>query len=179
MQSDIAGDESAPGQSGDDARIILDAIRRIVQLLRRSSTATEKRIGLSAAQLFVLHKLRGGETLSVGDLANRTLTSQSSVSEVVQKLVSAGYVTRTRSARDARSVELSLTDTGRQLVQAAPEAPQDSLLAGLAKMSPASRKQLGRLLSKLVRETGLVGDEVKMLFADEDHSTELNREALG
>jgi len=154
--------------TGDDCRSILDSVRRIVQLLRRSSNATEKRVGLSAAQLFILHKLEDAERLSVGELAERTLTSQSSVSEVVQKLVTAGYVSRVRSTRDARSVELSLTDSGRETIRSAPMAPQDALLAGLNRMPPRDRKQLARLLGRLVKETGMVEVVPKMFFADED-----------
>ena len=102
--------DSVPGDSSeihpeDESRSVLDSIRRIVQLLRRSSNLSEKKLGLSSAQLFVLHKLVDVQALSVGELAERTLTSQSSVSEVVQKLVSAGHVARARSPRDARSVE--------------------------------------------------------------------------
>src|ERR1700693_6047167 len=53
-----------------DARAVLDAIRRIVRLLRPSDRAAEKKTGLSGAQLFVLQQLRaaGGE-LTPGELS--------------------------------------------------------------------------------------------------------------
>lgn len=158
--------ESSPESLGEDSRVVLDSIRRIVQLLRRTSNQSERRMGLSAAQLFVLHKLRDVERLSVGELAARTLTSQSSVSEVVQKLVTAGHVARARSARDGRSVELSLTELGRKLIENAPIAPQDYILAGLSRMPPRERRQLGRLLSRLVKETGMVNVEPQMVSFD-------------
>src|SRR6185503_16100380 len=90
-----------------DARQVLDSIRRIVQTLRVGSRAAERDLGLSAAQLFVLAKLQAADApLSVGDLAERTLTHQSSVSVVVQKLEQRGLVTRARNTRDARRVQL-------------------------------------------------------------------------
>ncbi len=62
---------------------MLDAIRRIVQALRESSRAAEKRVGLSGAQLFVLQTLGESPGLSLNELAERTRTHQSSVSVVV------------------------------------------------------------------------------------------------
>jgi len=55
-----------------------------VQALRVSSRAAERDVGLSAAQLFVLDRLAGADqALCVNELAQRTLTHQSSVSVVV------------------------------------------------------------------------------------------------
>src|SRR5689334_18197749 len=119
------------------ARSCLQSIRRIVQLLRVASRESEKRAGLSGAQLFVLQKLRdGGGTQSLNELAQRTLTHQSSVSVVVQRLVEQGLVSRVRGKHDARRIELSLTPAARGKIRRAPEsAAQDRLLAGLEKLS--------------------------------------------
>ncbi|HWE96408.1 MAG TPA: MarR family winged helix-turn-helix transcriptional regulator [Tepidisphaeraceae bacterium] len=154
-------------QVEDECRTALDSIRRIVQLLRRTAPTGGAGAGLSAAQLFVLRKLADVQSLSVGELAGRTLTSQSSVSEVVQKLVTAGLVTRVRSPRDARSVELSLTEAGQNTLRLAPVAPQDYLIAGLKRMPPRDRRQLCRLLGRLVKETGMVDVTPRMLFDEE------------
>src|SRR5215217_2732988 len=74
------GGSAAAG--GRDVRAVLDAIRRIVRVLRVSSRAAEKQVGLSGAQLFVLHKLEDAPALSLNELADRTRTHQSSVSVV-------------------------------------------------------------------------------------------------
>src|SRR6185437_12795711 len=155
----------------DDSRNVLDAIRRIVQVLRKTAQTAEKKVGLSAAQLFVVRKLAETQMLSVGELAQRTATSQSSVSEVVQRLVTAGLVSRQRSARDARSVELTLTEAGRELAARSPAAVQDSVLEGLNRMNPADRRQLSRLLGILMDEIGIAHIAPTMLF-EEDKSVE-------
>jgi DNA-binding MarR family transcriptional regulator len=169
MDAEIPTLEPVRLDQSDPNRVVLDSIRRIVQLLRRSATVSEKSVGLSTAQLFVLRKLADVPCLCVGELAQRTLTSQSSVSEVVQKLVTAGFVARTRCARDGRSVELSLTEAGRSILEVAPVAPQDYLLAGLNRMPPRDRKQLARLLGRLVKETGMVNVTItpRMMFEDD------------
>ncbi|MCL7496676.1 MarR family transcriptional regulator [Streptomyces sp. MCA2] len=61
-------------------------------------------------------------------LGNSTMLSRSQVSRVVDALQSRGLVTRTPSARDARSVEVSLTPEGHQLFEEA-EATRRSCLA--------------------------------------------------
>ncbi|MFE1173168.1 MarR family winged helix-turn-helix transcriptional regulator [Streptomyces sp. NPDC058773] len=59
------------------------------------------------------------EPVPASVLGNSTMLSRSQVSRVVDALSSRGLVTRTPSARDARSVEVSLTPEGRRLFEEA------------------------------------------------------------
>ncbi|WP_030410476.1 MarR family winged helix-turn-helix transcriptional regulator [Streptomyces sp. NRRL S-1448] len=52
-------------------------------------------------------------------LGNSTMLSRSQVSRVVDALQGRGLVTRTPSARDARSIEVALTPAGQQLFEEA------------------------------------------------------------
>lgn len=162
--SGTAAGGSADG--GDDVRAVLDAIRRIVRVLRVSSRAAEKQVGLSGAQLFVLHKLADAPALSLNELAGRTRTHQSSVSVVVQRLVDRGLVARVRSDADGRRLELSLTPQAKALLRKAPGAAQEKLVEALERMPAAGRRQLARLLHKLVHDTGIDGEAAEMFFAD-------------
>lgn len=60
-------------------------------------------------------------------LGNSTMLSRSQVSRVVDALQSRGLVTRTPSARDARSVEVSLTPEGHRLFEAADATRRECL----------------------------------------------------
>ena len=133
----------------DDTQAVLDGVRRIVHALRESSRLAERRFGLSGAQLFVLQKLAEAQPASVNEIASRTHTHQSSVSTVVSRLVSAGFVRRLRSAADARRVELSLTPKGRRLAARTPDVAQDRLIAGIAQIPPARRRVLAAALTEL------------------------------
>ena len=147
-------------------RVVLDGIRRIVQALRASSRVTEKKLGLSAAQLFVLLKLSGRQGLSINELAARTLTHQSSVSVVVTRLVEQGLVARRRSTADGRRVELSLTRRGRAVLSKAPAAAQDRLIEAIESMPRADRRALARSLDRLSRALFVEGHPT-MLFEDD------------
>src|SRR6476646_1676012 len=89
-----------------DVRLVLDAIRRIIQFLRESSREAERRAGLSGAQLFVLRTLAESPGLSLNELAERTRTHQSSVSVVVARLAREGLVERGQAPNDARRMQL-------------------------------------------------------------------------
>jgi DNA-binding MarR family transcriptional regulator len=131
---------------------ILDAIRRIVQALRVASREADRRFGMSAAQLFVVQRLAEGGAASLNDLAARTLTHQSSVSVVVQRLVDAGLVERSPSPRDGRRVVLELTAKGRALARRLPQAAQDRLIDAVETLSPAERRVLADLLARVAAE---------------------------
>jgi DNA-binding MarR family transcriptional regulator len=134
----------------------MDCFRRLVQELRVSSREAEKTAGISGAQLFVLSKLAdaGTQPLSVNELAERTLTHQSSVSVVVSKLVDRGLVERVTAPDDRRRSELRLTTSGRALMRKAPEVAQDRIVMALQRMTLAKRKQLAKLLEQMVTDMG-------------------------
>src|SRR5436190_7860869 len=100
----------------DETRTVLDGVRRIVRTLHESSRASEKAVGLSGAQLFVLQTLADLPGASLNALAERTHTHQSSVSTVVSRLVERGLVLRAPAAADARRLELRLSAEGRRLI---------------------------------------------------------------
>jgi DNA-binding MarR family transcriptional regulator len=150
-----------------ETRAIINSIRRLVQALRVASRDSEKKVGLSAAQLFVLQKLKDEPDLSLNDLADRTLTHQSSVSVVVQRLVEKRLVKRDRSKEDARQLVLNLTEKGSKLVSHAPHARQDWLIEALEKMSPTARKQLDKNFVELLTLSHLYSEKpAPMLFAE-------------
>ncbi len=150
----------------NDSRIILDGIRRLVQSIRVASRDSEKKVGLSAAQLFVLHKLGEESELSVNELAEHTLTHQSSVSVVVQKLADQGLVTRTKSKTDARQLNISLTRKGKALLKKAPHAVQDTIITALESMKADSRSQLSKTLQQFLQKAGIPEKDVPLLFDD-------------
>jgi len=152
--------------SSAEVRAVLEAIRHIVRVLRVASRAAEKRVGLSGAQLFVLQVLADRDTLSLGELAERTFTHQSSVSVVVGRLVERGLVRRRRSTADARRLEVTLTPAGRVLAARAPAAVQGRLISGLERLDPEDRRVLARTLGSLLVEMG-IGEEAATMFFEE------------
>src|SRR5690348_7076599 len=99
----------AAPQRDETVGVAMDALRRIVQILRASAGAAQHDFGLTGAQLFVLEVLGAAPGMSVGELAARTFTHQSSVSLVVRRLVQRGLVLKAAARDDGRRVELRVT----------------------------------------------------------------------
>jgi DNA-binding MarR family transcriptional regulator len=123
-------------------------------------------VGVSGAQLFVLQSLSEAQVASIGELALRTHTDQSSVSVVVARLARRGLVTRAESRADGRRAEVRLTVAGRALLRRSPESTQTRLIGALKGLPRERRQQLGHTLGDLVRAMGLSG-EPSMFFEDE------------
>ncbi len=149
-----------------DAIAVLDAIRRVVGVLRVGSRDAERRVGLSGAQLFVLQKLDDGPARSLNELAERTRTHQSSVSVVVQRLVEQKLVAKSHAKQDARQLELSLTPKARAILKRAPDTAQERLIAAIDKLPARDRKQLANALTRLVDAMGAAGGKPPMFFED-------------
>jgi DNA-binding MarR family transcriptional regulator len=145
---------------------VLDAIRRIVRVLRLSSGRAERELGLGSAQLFVLQQPAAAPAKSVNELAARTYTHQSSVSVVVRRLVEQGLVARRRASDDGRRRELSLTAAGRRLVARAPVPAQVRLIEGLGALRRSELGTLDGLLGRVVQGMGASDEPATMLFTE-------------
>src|SRR5436189_1616595 len=72
-------------------------------------------VGLSLAKLAALHHLsRAGESLPLGQLAERLACVKSNVTQLVDRLEADGLVTRSHDPADRRSRLAVLTGKGRQ-----------------------------------------------------------------
>ena len=150
-------------RSPDLARA-LDALRRIVRAARGSSQAVETRYGVSAAQLFVLQTLAQSPGMSIKDLVTLTMTTNSSVSEVVGRLVDSGLVIRETAEDDRRRKVLTLTDGGREIVRHSPRTVQQDLIEGFTHLSAANQRSLAGCLEEWCRLSGFSELPPTMLF---------------
>jgi DNA-binding MarR family transcriptional regulator len=153
-----------PVPPGVDIEPVFNALRRIVHALHGASRETERRLGVTSAQLFVLTQLRATPSLSINALAERTMTHQSTVSVVVRRLVRRKLVKKVRAAADARRVELTLTPSGVALLRRAPEVMQVRLARAIAHMDESHREALALGLGQLGRELGVDDAPVAMFF---------------
>ena len=151
----------------DDVRTVMDSLRRVVRDLRLSARDAERSAGISGAQLFVLQSLLDESASSLNELADRTLTDQSSVSVVVKRLADRKLVARKASPVDARRIELSLTAGGKRLLARCPEPTQARLVRSLRRMSGAELASLMKGLTALLREMGIENAAPTMFFDEE------------
>ena len=144
----------------------MDVLRRIVRALRIGNAAMERGIGISSAQLFALRQIARRPGQSLSDIAAATMTTRSSISEVVTRLVRRGLVARTVSDEDHRRAELEATKTGRASLASAPETTQEKLLAGFLSLPPKRQQLLAAGLEEWLGAAGLERLEPTMFFEE-------------
>lgn len=143
---------------------VFASLRRLVAAMHTSSRHTEQHLGLTAAQLFVLTQLRATPSLSINELAERTMTHQSTVSVVVRRLVQRKLVRKARATSDARRVELTLAPAGAALLRKAPEAMQVRLARAIESLPATDRQALATGLGELVMRLGIEDEPETMFF---------------
>ena len=143
---------------------VVNGLRRITQALRLSSSVVQDTLGITGAQLFVLQQLAECPGASLRQLAELTLTDQSSVSVVVSRLVEAGCVARRIAAADARRTELTLTDRGRALLRRAPGLAQARLVASLRGVPAVQLRVTANVLDRAARAVSPARAPAPMFF---------------
>ena len=153
-----------------DAARAMDSLRRIVHALRVATGASERAFGLSGVQLFVLRQLSAKSGQSLSELAARTRTTQSSISELVARLVRNGLVIRSPSSQDRRRAELRLSAAGEAVLVNAPETVQEKLLHGFESLDEPRQQTLADSLESWLASSGL-DDVAPALFFEQPGST--------
>ena len=93
-----------------------------------------------------------GKHLSVGALGERLRLDSGTLTPLLKRLESAGFVVRRRDAKDERRVLIELTDEGWALRDRVAHVPKE-LFASLD-FSPSEATELRRLLAKVIESVG-------------------------
>ena len=147
-------------------QLILDNLRRIVQAVRQSQAHFERTSGLTSAQALILKLIAGNSGISVGEIAERTLTHQSTVSEVIGRMEAKGLVTRTRGSDDARRRELQLTKAGEIALSHPVETIQETFITAMDRVPSEKLDCLAEGLESLVAAAGLGLEPAPMFMED-------------
>ncbi|MGW0911767.1 MarR family winged helix-turn-helix transcriptional regulator [Streptomyces sp. NPDC002784] len=138
---------------------IIGRINRCAALLQQAEDAPLRRAGLSRPEFDLLGALRRtGRELTPGELARETFSSGAAVTKRLKQLTERGLVERRVDARDRRVSHVSLTGTGRDLVDGVlPEqlAYETAVLSDLE--APGQQELAGLLGELLTRLEGRLG----------------------
>ncbi len=139
---------------------IVDALAQTSFLIQGRIEALAADHGLSLIQTRLLGILRDREP-TINELADLLGLDKSSVSGLVIRAEKRELVARTRSQSDGRSVRVTLTGSGRALVDRVAAQFADEVSQLLAALAPGQRSQLSLLLSRVLvadaRARGLGG----------------------
>ncbi len=109
-------------------------------------------VGLSLAKLAALHHLSAaGESLPLGQLAERLACVKSNVTQLVDRLEADGLVNRAADANDRRSRLAVLSAAGREAYARGRDIQQQAERELFAALTPDEAAKLHELLAKLER----------------------------
>jgi DNA-binding MarR family transcriptional regulator len=138
---------------------VLRSFRVIYGSVRRHFREVQQSCGLSGSQLWILHEISQAEGIGVTELAARLSVHQSTCSLLVNKLVRARHVMKTKSSVDQRRVGLALTNRGRQALRRAPGPPDGLLPEAVSALPAAKLRPLHRGLQAVIRELDITDEQ--------------------
>ena len=116
----------------------------------RKYTAFLDQLDLTYTQYVVMMYLWETENSTAHEMSEALMLDPSTLTPLLKKLESKGYITRTRSETDERSLIITLTETGTSLKEKALEIPAQ--MKCCIDLTPEEGAVLGGLIMKILRK---------------------------
>ena len=107
-----------------------------------------KPLGLTYTQYLVMLVLWERDNIPVGEICERLMLDNGTLSPLLKKMQAAGYIERTRSSEDDRVVLITLTERGTALREQAKAIPQ--AVGSCVRLSSEKAQTLYALLYELL-----------------------------
>jgi len=160
--SDLAGSASpqSAGEGKKLANYLCFAIYSANLAFGRAYKPLLDKLGLTYTQYIALVALSEEDGQTVRALGEKLFLESNTLTPILKKLESIGYLKRQRDTTDERQVRVSLTPAGRQLVETDPGAALVEA-TGLGADFPTAQKTVARIRDNLLRAThpGSVADD--------------------
>jgi DNA-binding MarR family transcriptional regulator len=140
---------------------VVDRIHKIAKHMKRSTERTVATFGLNVGEFHTLVRLRVApeHTSSAGDLAEHLDLSTGAMTNRLDGLEEQDLIRRERAEADRRSVLVTMTPKGADVLVQAVEAAAKEEKAVLASLSETQRRQLNGFLRTLVLATEGPGED--------------------
>ena len=110
------------------------------------------KLGLTYTQYIAMVALSEEDDQTVGALGEKMFLESNTLTPILKKLESIGYIRRQRDPADERQVRVSLTPAGRRLLETDPGASLTEA-TGLGEDFPAAQKTVTTIRDNLLRAT--------------------------
>ena len=107
-----------------------------------------KKLGLTYTQYLVFLVLWEKDGIPVGEICEKLMLDNGTVSPLLKKMEQAGYISRSRSEEDDRVVVITLTQQGRKLQEQAKDIPEN--VGSCIDLPPDKVQNLYELLYELL-----------------------------
>lgn len=129
---------------------VLKKFRIIYGSIRQQFRDVEQSCGVTGSQLWILQEVAKNPDIGVSELAEHMSIHQSTCSQLVEKLVTRGLISKERAKEDQRRVGLCVTDEAIQILKKAPGPAQGILPEALQSLSEDELLSLDNALVELI-----------------------------
>ena len=135
---------------------VLVSLRRIIRATDLQSKRMVKNCGLTIPQVMVLKAIESLGDVTVKRISDDVSLSQATVTTILNRLESRGYVERVRSRVDKRIVNAKLTPEGRETLNGAPPLLHEKFIERFDNLADWEKSQI---LSSLQRVATMMDAE--------------------
>jgi len=136
---------------------VLSASRVLVAIAARSLADAGEEVTLTQYRSLVVLASRGPQ--GVAELAEAVAVTPPTASRLCDRLVKKGLVRRRTDRQDRRQVQIALTQSGRDLVNAVTARRRAEISALLATIAPETQRSVMEALSQLAAVAGEVPEQ--------------------
>lgn len=143
----------------DDRQKFVEAVHLWMGAVMHNSLQTvgdyTRRHGLSFSQIRTLFMVNHHRMDGLNHLGHKLGITNAAASQMLDRLVQGGYVSRSENSEDRRAISIDLTEKGRAVVQEAMEQRSRWILMLADNMTSEERKDATRVLNMLAKYTTL------------------------
>lgn len=140
-----------PITAEEQAVSVLGDIRGIIRASDIHSKRLQRMTGLTTAQALILRAINELGEVTTKAVSDEVALSQATVTTVLDRLETNGFVERYRSAKDKRIVHAKLTKKGKSILKSMPDLMDEKFIARFSALSAKRRKEISSVLSETAR----------------------------
>lgn len=148
--------------SDDPYGLIIADFRAAMTQMKCASSERLVRMGISMAQLHILHTLQRDGEMPMSRLAEVLHVSLSNATGLIDRVEERGFIERTRVAEDRRVVLIRVTEAGRRMLDEVDAVSTDLLRSVFARIGRAQLTVVGLAIAEFRRgleeATGIPSD---------------------
>jgi DNA-binding MarR family transcriptional regulator len=130
---------------------LLVSLRRVIRAIDLYSKKLSKETGLTSPQLIVMQEIAANEDVMVKHIAGNINLSPATVTSILDRLESRGFVIRQRYTIDKRKVGLHLTEAGFEAIKDAPTLLQDHFIKRFESLEEWEQTQLVSTMQRIAK----------------------------
>ncbi|KTD03115.1 MarR family winged helix-turn-helix transcriptional regulator [Legionella feeleii] len=137
-------------QSEQRSKMIMLALRKVMQQMDHHSRRLNKCYGLTVPQIICLYEIYETGIMTLSVLSKRVYLSTSTLVGVIDRLEEKGFVNRTRDSKDRRIIFIDITNKGKEFVCSSPYLLHNRLNENLQTLAKEEQIALANSVDLLV-----------------------------